>query len=419
MEHAHVPGLAIGIIEEGKIAYTQGYGFADIENNIPVTEETVFHLGSVSKLVTATAVMRLVEDGYLGLDDDINAYLDFEVENPHYPEDKITPRMLLTHSSSIIDDWELYDSLYTIDYGGGDSDISLREYLLSSLSSTGKWYDEKIFLEKRPGTVYEYSNIGFALAGYLVEVISGEDFNVYCNKNIFNPLKMDNTRWFLSELDAAKLAIPYRYENESYLPYPHYGFPSYPDGQLKSNVLDMLSFMQMFLSKRNDAAILREETIQEMLTIQDPGVDYGQAIGWSYSEYNLPFVNNAFLPAKNGEDPGARAIVVVDPTSKSGFVILLNQELENFWLGQKAFCFDLVNKLKNDLGMKNMNTDNQLSGGLVALGIAGGVLLAVWFVAPKQKCPQCDHRFPTFRRKCPKCRGNEPTRGSQHWVDID
>jgi len=278
--------------------------------------------------------------------------------------------------------------------------------LENSLSNSGKWYSEKIYLESRPGTVNEYSNIGFALAGYLVEVISGKPFNEYCNENIFDPLRMDDTRWFLSELDTAKIAIPYQFENGEFSAYPHYGFPSYPDGQLKSNVVDLLSFLQFFLNNGEgyDVPVLQAATIEEILRIQEPDVDYGQALGWSYSEFNLPIVNNAFLPAKGGEDPGARAIILFDPISKSGFVILLNQELKDFWTEQREICFDLVNKLKADLGLKNMHGINELRIGSIAAGIAVVVVVLVWLVIPKQICPHCGHKFHKFERKCPKCR---------------
>ncbi len=357
MEKVNVPGFSLGIIRNNEIIYKKGYGRADLDNNIKVTGDTLFHLGSVSKLITATALMKLYEDGFIGLDDDINDYINFQIKNPYFPEDKITPRMLLTHSSSLIDDEELYESLYTIESGGGDTDISLFEYLKNCLSPSGKWYSEKYFLKIKPGTQNEYSNIGFALAGYLVEVITREPFNIYCNNNIFSPLKMENTRWFLYELDMAKIAVPYEYEEGNFIPYPYYGFPSYPDGQLKSSVNELLCFMQFFLNngKVDGVQILKEKTIQEMLKIQDPKIDYGQAIGWSYSEFNLPLFNNCFLPAKGGEDPGAGAVVVIDPVSKSGFVILVNKTLDDFWTEQKAISFDLVNKLKNDLNMKNMN----------------------------------------------------------------
>ena len=102
MRKARVPGMSVAVLVDGHLAWTEGYGWADIDNRVPVTAETIFMIGSVSKPVSATGVMWLHEQG-LDLDEDVNQYLSFEVRHPSFPDRPITLRQLLTHTSSISD----------------------------------------------------------------------------------------------------------------------------------------------------------------------------------------------------------------------------------------------------------------------------------------------------------------------------
>ncbi|WP_132270546.1 serine hydrolase domain-containing protein, partial [Novosphingobium sp. PhB57] len=101
LEGAAIPGMAIGVARAGKVTLMRGYGFADIAQHRQVTTDTMFHLASVTKTVTATAIMMLVEAGHIDLDAPISGYLDFKVINPAHPDSAITVRHLLTHVSSL------------------------------------------------------------------------------------------------------------------------------------------------------------------------------------------------------------------------------------------------------------------------------------------------------------------------------
>ena len=107
MKGAKVPGLAAAVVKDGNIIWTGAYGWANIENKTPVTNETLFQVASVSKPVTAFAIMQLVEQGLLTLDADINEVLPFPVRNPRHPKVPITLKHLLTHTSGIRDNWDL------------------------------------------------------------------------------------------------------------------------------------------------------------------------------------------------------------------------------------------------------------------------------------------------------------------------
>ena len=118
VDKLNVVGLSISVIENNKISYSQGFGYADIDKSIKTDTNTIYRIASISKSITASAIMKLYEEGKFKLDDDINDYLNgFEVRNPNFPDEKITFRMLLTHTSSIIDG-DTYSTIYDIqDFG--------------------------------------------------------------------------------------------------------------------------------------------------------------------------------------------------------------------------------------------------------------------------------------------------------------
>lgn len=171
MRTAKIPAAAVAFIRDGKIETAHGYGITDLESGRQVTADTLFTIASVSKTVTATALMTLYEQGKFGLDDDINTYLPFEVRNPNFPQSAITFRMLLTHTSSIRDS-KVYEQYYTLQNEPvlPDSPVELGDYLRDYLSVDGSLYDAADnYTAREPGAEYLYSNTAFGLVGYLVE----------------------------------------------------------------------------------------------------------------------------------------------------------------------------------------------------------------------------------------------------------
>ncbi len=136
MRAARVPGLAACIVRRDGVAWAGGYGHANIAHGRRATPDTIFMLASISKTVMAVAVMQAVQDGLLDLDADVNDVLPFRVRNPRHPHHPITLRMLLTHTSSIRDDWPAIVPFYT----HGDSAIPLGGYLRRYLDSNGDLY---------------------------------------------------------------------------------------------------------------------------------------------------------------------------------------------------------------------------------------------------------------------------------------
>lgn len=288
MANARFPGLAACVVKNGKVVFSRAYGMADIEQQRPATPFTLFLLGSVAKTVTAAAVMHLQDQGRINLDEDINAYLPFAVRNPRFPAAAITPRMLLAHTSSIRDEEVIYGYLYTAESGGGDSPIALDVFIENYLSPGGDWYDpDQSFYADAPGTQGRYSNVGYALAGYLVEVVSGLPFNVYCQEHLFRPLGMSGASWFMRGLDPANVAMPYQYlQGIGHLPQGHYGYPTYPDGQLRVSVTQFGHFLAMMMSggEYNGTRVLSRASVDEMMRVQYPEIWRDMGLGWWFGQ---------------------------------------------------------------------------------------------------------------------------------------
>jgi len=136
MNTYHIPGVAACVVKDGRIIWTGAYGHAIIEQDVPVADTTLFMLASISKTFTGAALLQLWEAGLFELDDDINDYLPFAVFNPNHPESVITFRELLTHTSSIKDNWEVMLSVYA----WGDSPIPLGDYVEGYLTPGGEYY---------------------------------------------------------------------------------------------------------------------------------------------------------------------------------------------------------------------------------------------------------------------------------------
>ncbi len=322
MELYHIPGMAACIVKDGQIVWHESYGYADVEQNIEVTDATVFMLASISKTFVATAIMQLWEEGLIGLDDDINDYLPFDVSNPWHPYSTISIRMILAHTSSIAYNADVWLPLIT---WGSDSPIPLGEFLADYLDPGGDMYSQYNYKYNAPGTGGEYSNIAYALAGYLVEVISGQTCEQYCQEHIFAPLGMGETSWFLAGLEEDNIAVPTEYNDSEYVPYGHFGFPVYPAGQLRTSSLQLARHMQAFLQlgQIEGNRILERETVQMMRTVQYLNVPVFPGYRWGLGWYaiNSPY---GWLWGHTGGIFGVSTLMYCHPEENYGVIYLTN-----------------------------------------------------------------------------------------------
>jgi CubicO group peptidase (beta-lactamase class C family) len=316
MDSQKIPAVSVVIFDENKILYEKYFGKSQLQQNIALKENHLFLLASLSKVVTATALLQLNEKNLFSLDDNINNYLPFEVNVPNQSKN-ITFRMLLTHTSAIADGSVLDDQYYY----GEDSPVTLRFFLENYLVSNGDFYNaSENFSNFAPGSKYKYSNTGNALIGLLVEEISGLDFNTYCKQNIFTPLGMGETFWRLDEISQT-IVQPYNYKNGQYEAIEHYTFADYPNGGLRSTGRNLYKFLNALVNDgvSNNFQLLSAGTIDTMITPQISALD---------NEVGLQLFlmdSGNRLWGHDGGEQGVATIMAFNPDSKVGAIILANQ----------------------------------------------------------------------------------------------
>ena len=315
----HIPGVAACVVKDGQIIWTGAYGYANIEQDIEVADTTVFMLASVSKPFTGVALMQLWENGLFDLDDDINDYLTtFQVVNPRHPDSAITFRMLLTHTSSINDEWVTLENLIV---WGQDSPIPLGEFLEDYLTPSGAYYSLDNFYTWPPGTDWSYCSVAIALVGYLVEEIADTSFNQYCQDSIFAPLDMNETSWFLAGLDTNNVAVPYYYSDGTYHRWGHTGHPIYPAGFLRTSTLQLARFLLTFIQmgQIDSVRILDSATVELMTTVQYPEIAPNWGLIWEQSEYE-----GRLIWGHVGGWYGVETFMGYFPEEKTGVIVLTN-----------------------------------------------------------------------------------------------
>jgi len=338
MRIGHKPSIAACIIHDTDVVYSNAYGYYDIEGKKPATTQTLYLQASISKTVTATALMQLYEQGLFDLDDDVNQYLPFDLRNPHYPDIPITIKMILSHRSSLSD-----DNLYwlCLSYIPGDPDIEgfptpwLEEYLTPG----GSAYSLSTWSTAKPGEEYYYANIGFSIVAYLVELLSHQDFDAYCRQHIFQPLGMNTTAFRLRDHDIDTIAVPYEFKDGTYFRHPHYGIHMlYPAITLRTSIEDFSHFIIAHMNGGvwNGIRILNESTVDLMhMAHFSPSDTYNYGLGWS--------ITNKLLEKTYGHSGGyvgVHDIVTIVPDDDIAVILFSNEldsELRATRIERKAF----------------------------------------------------------------------------------
>jgi len=353
MNKADLIGMQVAFISNGDYIWQGNYGVKEYSTNDKVDENTLFMIASCSKPVTAFGILKLVDQGKIKLDDPVNTFLPFQVSNPNFPDEVITVRMLLAHVSSIKDNWPVLTPLYTTEQGG-DSPIPLGEFLKEYLVAGGKYYEkEENFWKEEPATIFQYSNVGYALLGLLIEQVSGMTFKVFMQKEIFDPLEMNESYWFLADIPHDNIARPHDMPNKkTNFKEPkvlkHYGYPDYPDGQLRTTTSDYGRFLKVILNEGtvDGNQFLSKKTMEEFLKVQYPEVAKWQAISWNYNEFDnwIYYLLMPRLPSHTGVDPGVATVVSFDPKTRTGAIIFSNA-LPATFIHQKIFYQEIMKRL--------------------------------------------------------------------------
>jgi CubicO group peptidase (beta-lactamase class C family) len=316
VERKDLISIAYCVVKNDKILHSGALGYADEDKNILAQNTTRYLVASISKTITAVALMQLVEQNIISLDDDINTFLPYPVRNPNYPNEKITYRMLLSHTSSISDDFQ---NTFDLDCFGRDCPMTLAQFFTNVFVSGGTFYSSNNFSKNKPGTKEDYSNVASALVGYLVERISKTPFDSYCKNKIFIPLDMTKTEWRLANIPLNELAIPYSSEITS--ANPHYTFPDYPNGGLRTNVLDLSKFLRAIIlnGSLNGTQILTPSSVTQMKTLQ-----FGSTAQCLSFYYEL--IGAKEYLGHSGGEKGATAEMYFDKNSTVGVIVFSNEE---------------------------------------------------------------------------------------------
>jgi CubicO group peptidase (beta-lactamase class C family) len=345
VQRDHIPGLAACIIKDDSVIWSRGVGYQNIEERIPMTPQTVIGTASISKIVTALAVMQLRERKKLDLHDPVNKYLPFKVLHPEYPDVDITVAQLLSHTSSISNGPSLWRS-----YSCDEQPLTLGEWARAYFTPGGRYYHkEGNFSRKKPGKGFLYSNAGYALLSYLVEIVSGMHFNEYCVRNIFAPLRLENTSFDVGDIENGTLATMYSYgynmdlerdlmqpmtdcgkaiRGDYLFPLCNYTAPTIGAGGMYSST-EQLS--HLLIALMNDgtykgSVVLSKASIAEMLSpYVDPSLLPGQFASFGLGGYAMRLARGEPVWGHTGADPGMSTLMLFNPETKIGAIVLASR----------------------------------------------------------------------------------------------
>ncbi len=320
----HIPGATVAVVKDGKLFFAKGYGYADLENKTPVdANATLFEIGSVTKLFTWTAVMQLVEEGKIDLHADVNTYLPPDLKIPATYPQPVTMQDLMTHTAG-------FEEVGTDRLSVSDAkDIQPLGTVLAQTAPARVW---------PPGQVWSYSNWGAALAGYIVQEVSGIPFNQYVKEKIFTPLGMNNTT--IEQPVPAPLAEnvskTYAYNNGTFTQTKDDIVAATPAGAIHSTAGDMAKFMiaQLQNGTYNGARILNTSTAQDM--------HRAHFTPDAYTSFGLGFFignqNNESSISHGGDTTYFHSMFMLWPDSNTGLFVSYNG------VGGVSAVSDLVQK---------------------------------------------------------------------------
>lgn len=348
LEEFKAVGASVAVVKDGEIVYNKSFGYKDWENKIPLSNDDLMRIASISKSFTATSLLQLVDQGVISLDDDVSDLIGFTIRNPHHPDTPITLRMVLSHTASIRDkeDYFTLDHLNPAVYG--DCAESYFQY--------------------KPGEGYCYSNMGLNLAGTILEKVSGVRFDQYVKENVINRLGLYGGH-NVDSLDATKFARLYNFRDgefvESTGAYRSFAddMPNYimgysaprfsPTGGVKISAHDLAIYMMMHMNygEYNGVRLISEESSKLMQTpvwmIQNEGEDqYCLCLKEFVDFIDDPKYNVAgnYPIGHTGGAYGLNSIMIWSPADGWGIVAMTNGYV---WDPDKSFLQTITNAIYN------------------------------------------------------------------------
>ena len=323
MERNNNVGLALVAVNNGQVVLNETYGYKNLDTKEPIAKDDIFRIASISKSFCATAVMQLVEQGKLSLDQDVSELVGFEVRNPNFPDKVITVKMLLSHTASMSD----ANGYFSLNAMNPDSSATWKQ----------AWNNYA------PETGYEYCNLGFNTLGTIVERVSGERYDQYIVNHILNPIGVYGGYEVLS-LDSTKFVNIYTWDDEKneYIHKPaayatkekeieNYVFgvstPVFsPTGGLKISAQDLAQVMKMHMNlgtAENGTQIISKESAEAMQSIVAPKTDEGDAYGFAIRT-SKQLLDGHTMIGHTGGAYGVYTSMFWNSERNFGFVVMTN-----------------------------------------------------------------------------------------------
>ena len=366
-EQNQLMGMSVLAIAKGDIAWEGAYGLADSSRQIPVTDNTIYRVASISKSITATALLQLWEQGKVDLDADISQYLGWPLRHPGFPQDTISLLLLMNHRSGIRDG----SGYSNFSRDMIDQKLDIRELFLPE----GTHFSEDMFSKEAPGDFFSYTNCTWGLIASIIEKVSGERFDVYCRKYIFEPLGMEASFNVLDLQDLDQLAVLYRFRDSTWVaqaddykgkaPKPRI-YDSYqlgqnglifgPQGSLRSSARGLATFAFMLMNggEWQGKQIIKKESV-DLMTSNQWTYDGGNGDTWSdfFLSYGLGIhritnqdSSDIIFPDRKmlghpGIAYGLLSDLYFDPASQSGIVFITNGSKKGYEYGKNTAFYQV------------------------------------------------------------------------------
>jgi CubicO group peptidase (beta-lactamase class C family) len=343
MQSSPVVGLSVAVVKNNKVIYNHSFGFKDVEKQLPLTNQSIFRIASISKSFTTTAIMQLVEAKKIRLDQDLSELVGFKVRNPAYPNTVITLKMALSHRSSI-NDSEGYFSLDAID------PVKNPNFA-------------KCYNAYEPDKGYMYCNLNYNLAGSILEKVTGIRFDKYIQQQILDPLGLYGG-YNVNALDSQLIAKIYEFNKQTQ------GFTLSPDayaprtveinnytmgrttpifsptGGMKISANDLAKYMIMHsqLGKYKGGRMIPKKLSKQMQAIISEEENYGMAL-----ETTAKLIPGKTMIGHTGVAYGLYSLMFFEPKEKIGFVVISNGCDPKTINGINGVLHQTVNSLYNNI----------------------------------------------------------------------
>ena len=308
LEELSTPGAAVALLRDGKVVLAKGYGWANREKQQPVTRETLFNIGSISKTHAAWGLMRLVQDGKIDLDAPVERYLTrWHLPASTFNQDSVTLRRLLSHTAGL--------SLHG--YPGWNPDQPLPTIEESLNGNTNGSGDVRVV--SAPGSKWDYSGGGYTIAQLMVEEVTGKKFDDYMKEAVFRPLGMTSSSYVWDAMVESRAAQPYGVVSK--IPGPR--FIEQAAASLETSLDDFVRFALASMSSERPALrtrVLKPETVRAMQQPVPPSPNYGLG-------YQVIDAGGLRAVGHGGSNSGWQAQFLVIPSTGDGLLVMTNSSI--------------------------------------------------------------------------------------------